>query len=155
MFVVNRPSALTLSAFLAPHVSSSNKVWRWLANRNELALLGNFSVGDQQNVTSTRNLNNDTKAATRPLFIGRGTVRGPSIYQFDARYTRTFFTWERLKPKFIAEFNNLFNRENITALNTAVAVDALGNATPGASFLQPSSTVLEKRIVQFGVRVDW
>ncbi|MGA2269688.1 MAG: carboxypeptidase regulatory-like domain-containing protein [Bryobacteraceae bacterium] len=153
--VVNRPSALTLSAFLAPHTTSGNKAWNWLANNNELALLGNFSAGDQQNVTSTRNLNNDTKAATRPLFIGRDTVRTPGIYQFDARYTRTFFTWERLKPKFIAEFNNVFNRENITSLNTAVAVDANGLAQPSASFLQPSSTVLEKRIVQFGVRVDW
>ena len=52
----------------------------------------------------------------RPLFIGRDTVRGPNIYQFDLRYTRTFFTlWEHLKPKFIAEVNNLFNRDNITA----------------------------------------
>jgi hypothetical protein len=40
-------------------------------------------------------------------------------------------------------------------LNTAVAVDANGLAQPGASFLQPLSTVLEKRIVQFGIRVDW
>jgi len=53
------------------------------------------------------------------------------------------------------EVNNLANRENITALNTAVAVDSNGLATPGASFMQPSSTVLEKRIVQFGIRVDW
>ena len=60
-----------------------------------------------------------------------------------------------IKPKFIAEVNNLFNRENITALNTAVGVDANGLAQPGASFMQPSSTVLEKRIVQFGIRVDW
>ena len=153
---VNRPSALTLTAFLAPHTSSSNKAWSWLANHNELALLGNFSAGDEQNVTSTKNLNNDTKAATRPLFIGRDTVRGPDIYQFDVRYTRSFFViCECIKPKFIAEVNNLFNRENITALNTAVAVDSLGNAQPSASFLQPSSTVLEKRIVQFGIRVDW
>jgi hypothetical protein len=154
--LVNRPSALTLSAFLAPHVSSTNKAWKWLANNNELALLGNLSAGDQQNVTSTKNLNNDTKAATRPLFIGRDTVRGPSIYQFDARYTRSFAViCECIKPKFIAEVNNMFNRENITSLNTAVAVDANGLAQPGASYLQPLSTVLEKRIVQFGIRVDW
>jgi len=57
--------------------------------------------------------------------------------------------------QFIVEVNNLANRENITALNTAVAVDSNGLATPGASYLQPSSTVLEKRIVQFGIRVDW
>jgi hypothetical protein len=154
--LVNRPSALTLSAVISPKVSSSNRICNWLANNNDLALLGNFSSGDQQNITSTRNLNNDTKAATRPLFIGRDTARTPSIYQFDLRYTRTFFTlWERVKPKFIAEVNNLFNRENITSLNTAVAVDSLGVMQPTSSFLQPSGTVLEKRIVQFGVRLDW
>jgi len=155
--IVNRPSALTLSAFLSPHSGSANRVWNWLANNNDLALLGNFSSGDQQNITSSRSpLNGDSKAATRPLFIGRDTVRTPNIYQFDVRYTRTFFTlWDRVKPKFIAEVNNLFNRENITSLTTAVAVDANGLATPGSNFLQPSSTVLEKRIVQFGVRVDW
>ena len=137
-------------------MTAGNKTWNWLANNNELALLGNFSSGDQQNITSNRVLNGDTKAANRPLFIGRDTARTPSIYQFDARYTRTFFTlWERVKPKFIAEVSNVFNRENITSINTAVAVDSIGIMTPAANFLQPSSTVLEKRIVQFGVRVDW
>jgi hypothetical protein len=156
--IVNRPSALTLSAVLSPKSSSSNRAWHWLANNNDLALLGNFSSGDQQNITSTRNLTNDAKAATRPLFIGRNTVRTPNVYQFDARYTRTFLTlWERVKPKFIAEVNNVFNKQNIIALNTAVAVDSLGVMQPALTnnFLQPATGVLEKRIVQFGVRVDW
>jgi hypothetical protein len=153
--IVNRPQAFTMSWYIHPTTSEGGRIWRWLANNNELALLGNFSSGDQQNITSNRNLNNDAKAATRPLFIGRDTVRGPNIYQVDARYTRTFLTlWERVKPKFVAEFNNVFNHENITALNTAVPVDSLGLAQLPAKFL-PSSTVLEKRIVQFGVRLDW
>jgi len=29
-------------------------VWKWLANNNELALLGNLAWGDEQNVTSAR-----------------------------------------------------------------------------------------------------
>jgi len=154
--LVNRPSAFTVSAFIAPQKKLQNKAWNWLANNNQLAILGNLSSGDQQNITSTRNLNNDTKAATRPLYIGRDTVRGPNIYQVDLRYTRTLFNlWEHVKPKFIAEINNVFNKENITALTTAVAVDAAGNATPASNFLQPTATVLEKRIVQFGVRVDF
>jgi hypothetical protein len=153
--IVNRPNALTLSAFLAPRTSRGSGFWNWLANNNELAMLGNFSSGDQQNITANRNLNNDTKATTRPLFVGRDTVRGPSIYQFDARYTRTFLTIkERFRPKFIAEFNNVFNRENITSLNTTATVDANGLITTPPS-LAPLSTVLEKRIVQFGVRLDW
>ncbi len=152
--IVNRPQALTMSWYFAPTAKFDNRILTWLASHNELALLGNLSSGDQQNITANKNLNNDTKVPTRPLFIGRNTARTPNIYQIDARYTRTFFTWERLKPKFIAEFNNVFNRENITALNTVVPVDSLGLAQLPASFA-PSSTVLEKRIVQFGLRLDW
>jgi Carboxypeptidase regulatory-like domain/TonB dependent receptor len=153
--LVNRPSAFTLSSVIAPRVASQNRTWNWLLNNNELAILANCSSGDQQNITANRNLTNDAKVTTRPLYVGRDTFRGPAIYQFDARYTRTFLTIkERFKPKFIAEFNNVFNRENITSLNTTATVDALGNIT-GAPSLAPSSTVLEKRIVQFGVRLDW
>jgi hypothetical protein len=153
--LVNRPSAFTLSSVMAPRVSLQNRAWNWLINNNELAILANCSAGDQQNITANRNLNNDAKAATRPLYVGRDTARGPAIYQFDARFTRTFLTIkERFRPKFIAEFNNVFNRENITSLNATATVDAAGNIT-GAPTLAPSSTVLEKRIVQFGVRLDW
>lgn len=153
--LVNRPSAFTMSSVIAPRPKLQNRTWNWLANNNELAILANCSSGDEQNVTANRTLNNDAKAATRPLYVGRDTVRGPAIYQFDARFTRTFLTIkERFKPKFIAEFNNVFNRENITSINTTATVDANGNITTPPSLL-PTSTVLEKRIVQFGVRLDW
>jgi hypothetical protein len=48
----------------------------------------------------------------------------------------------------------VFNRKNITPLNATATVDANGNITTPPTLL-PTSTVLEKRIVQFGVRVDW
>jgi hypothetical protein len=155
--IVNRPQALTVSAVISPTFRVDGRVWKWLANGNELTLLGNFSSGDQQNVTANRNLNGDARVTTvtRPLFIGRDTARTPNIYQLDARYTRTMWTIkERLRAKFVAEANNLFNHENITSLNAVATVDANGAiATP--PLLTPSSTVLEKRIVQFGVKVDW
>ena len=153
---VNRPSAFTLSSVIAPKSKSGGGVWNWLANNNQLAILAVLSSGDQQNMIANRLLNGDAKVSgvNRPLFIGRNTVRGPNIYQVDARYTRTFFTWEHLQPKFIAEANNIFNHPNITALNTTVPVDALGVAQLPTRF-NPLSTVLEGRILQLGVRVDW
>ncbi len=37
------------------------------------------------------------------------------MYQFDIRYTRSFFKlWEQLQPKFFIEANNIFNHPNIT-----------------------------------------
>jgi len=156
--LANRPQALTVSAILAPQVALENKVWKFLANNNQLALLANVSSGDEQNLVGNKVLNGDAKTSgvTRPLYIGRNVVRGPNVYQFDGRYTRTFFTIkDRIKPKFIAESNNIFNHKNVNALNVTVPVDANGVPTIPSTF-QPSQTgILEGRILQFGVRVDW
>jgi hypothetical protein len=101
-------------------------------------------------------LNGDsTTSNQRPLFIGRDAVRGPNIYQFDARYTRVLFTiHEHIQPKLLAEANNVFNHRNITALNVGVPTTSLGVPTIPSVF--PSlSTVLEGRIIQLGIRLDW
>ncbi len=88
---------------------------------------------------------------TRPLYIGRNTVRTPNVYQFDVRYTRTFFKlWERFQPKFFIEANNIFNHPNITTINTTATVTAAtGALSPNPTFA-PVSTLLEGRIVQLG-----
>jgi hypothetical protein len=155
--LVNRPSAFNASVVLAPSFRMSNGVLKHLANGNQLALLSNISSGDQQNITSGFSpLNGDSSTASqRPLFIGRDTVRGPRVVQIDARYTRTLFTiHERIRPKILAEANNVFNHKNITSLNTSVPTTAAGVPTLPA-FYPPTSTVLEARIIQLGIRVDW
>lgn len=156
--LANRPQALTVSAILAPQVALENRVWKFLANNNELALLANVSSGDEQNLVANKVLNNDPKTSgvTRPLYIARNIVRGPNVYQFDGRYTRTFFTIrDRIKPKFIAESNNIFNHKNVNSLGVTVPVDANGLATIPSTFQPVQTGILEGRILQFGVRVDW
>jgi hypothetical protein len=59
-----------------------------------------------------------------------------------------------VKPKFLAEANNVFNHPNITALNATATVNSAGVVTKPAT-LAPLSTTLEGRIIQLGVRVDW
>ena len=155
---INRPHAFTMSSDFAPAFQGiGNGFLRRLANGNELAVLAVLSSGDAQNIVANRVLNGDTitSSVTRPLFVGRYTARGPNVYQIDARYTRTLFTlWERVRPKFIAEANNVFNHPNITALNTTAQVNTIGFITTPASLL-PVSTTLEGRIIQLGVRCDW
>lgn len=152
---VNRPQALTASVFAQPTFKISNGVLNRLANDNQLTFLANVSSGDQVNFTSARNLNNDTLATSRPLYFGRNLGRGANVYQFDSRYTRTLFTWkEHLQPKFFAEINNIFNHKNITGYNGTLAVDSLGVASIPTK-LTPTSTVLESRIIQLGIRLDW
>jgi hypothetical protein len=156
--IINRPQAFTMSSVIAPTFQIGNGFLRRLANDNQLTALVTLSSGDQQNILANQVLNGDTSPSsnvTRPLYVGRYTVRGPSIYQLDLRYTRTLFTlWERVKPKFWAEATNVFNHPNIVVLNTTATVNSAGVITKPAS-LAPVSTTLDGRIIQLGVRLDF
>src|SRR5207248_4683135 len=154
---VNRPQALTISTVLEPQISVENSVLKRLLNDNMFAFLANLSSGDPQNITANTTLNGDstTSSVTRPAFVGRNSLRGPSIYQVDLRYTRTFAAlWERVRPQFFLEANNLFNHQNVTSLFTT-----LNAYNPGlvpsqpANYLQPIRRVLENRLVQLGLAV--
>jgi len=88
-------------------------------------------------------------------------VTTPPIYQYDARYTRSLGTyWERVTPKLIIEGNNILNRSNVTTIltNATVATTAttvpIGTITTPPSFAK-SSTLLEARILQFGLKIDF
>ncbi len=162
---VNRPHALTISSVLEPQVNVENNVLKRILNDNQFAFLFNISSGDQQNVVANRVLNVDTttSSVTRPLFVGRNIARGPKVVQIDMRYTRTLFTlWERIRPQFLFEANNILNHPNITSLNTVVRVNLAGQPTDVNGKLIPlptsfpaQSTVLEGRIIQFGLAVRW
>jgi hypothetical protein len=54
----------------------------------------------------------------RPGVLGRNTLEGPGFASFDLRIARQFRFNERVSAEFSADFFNLFNRVNITDLNT-------------------------------------
>ena len=153
-----------------------NSVANRLLNDNEFGLLTNIASGDEQNVTANFDLNGDplVTSITRPLFIGRNIVRGPKIVQFDLRYTRTLFTLkERIRAQFLTEATNIFNHPNVTSLNTVVHVLTTGCPSAANGFtldptqcgqlasgslpgsFPPTSTVLQGRILDFGLGVRW
>jgi hypothetical protein len=166
---INRPHSFTASTVWSPRVKTDNTFVRRLANDNELAMLTNISSGDQQNITANFNLNGDplVTSITRPLNIGRNTVRGPKIVQFDLRYTRTLFTLkEHIRVQFLTETTNIFNHPNITSLNEVASIDKSGSPTTNANygamlaaqpstFGRPTATVLQGRILDFGLGVRW
>jgi Carboxypeptidase regulatory-like domain len=154
--IINRPNAFTMSAVINPHYKLDNRVMNYLANGNQLTLLAYMSSGDQESITTSTVLNNDPIGAPqRPLGIGRDTVTTPAVYQIDTRLTRTLYSYrERLNAKFIFEALNIFNTRNITATNTTAATTALGVITANPTFA-PVSSVLEGRLLQIGIRVDW
>ncbi|MGA2113571.1 MAG: carboxypeptidase regulatory-like domain-containing protein [Bryobacteraceae bacterium] len=155
--VVNRPNAFTMSMVLMPSFKLTNRALNGIANGNQLTLLANLSNGDQLNETTSTLLNGDNAASgvQRPLFIGRDGIRGPNIHQIDVRYTRTVYSWrERLKVKLLVEANNVFNIKNVTSISTTAATNSLGVVTTPPS-LVPTSTILEGRLIQLGIRADW
>jgi hypothetical protein len=173
---INRPQSFTASAVWSPRLKVENSLANRLLNDNELAMLTNIASGDEQNVTANANLNGDSlvTSITRSLGIGRNTLRGPNIYQFDLRYTRTLFTLkERFRAQFLTEATNVFNHPNVTSLKTGgVLVDTTGCPKTAngftldpthcgqvtgfpAGFGTPSATVLQGRILNFGLGVRW
>ena len=155
--IINRPNAFTMSTVLMPTFKLSNTWANRLANGNQLTLLANLSSGDQFNETTSTILNGDPVGSgiQRPLFVGRDTLRGPNIYQIDMRYTRTLFgIRDRFHVKVLAEANNVFNIKNITSINTTATTTSTGIITVPPT-LAPTSTVLEGRLLQLGIRADW
>ena len=159
---INRPNALSLSAVYTPVFHNiGNRILRTLANDNQLTTLLVATSGDQQNITANQVLNGDSLAgsgaanATRPVFVGRNIARTPNVYQLDLRYTRSFFKlWEKFRPSFVAEANNVLNHPNITTINTNATVNTAGVITANPTYA-PVSTLLEGRIIQLGVRANW
>ena len=158
---INRPNAFTVSAIYQPETHFGNKYLNGALHGNERALLGNATSGDEQSITTSTKLNGDALATSRPLFVGRNTVRTPNIYQFDARFTRTLGTYfERVQPKLLVEANNFLNHSNFTTINTNATVNTnaaaglIGAVTTAPTFL-PTSTLLEARILQFGLKIDF
>jgi hypothetical protein len=152
---INRPNAFTISLVYEPNTHLENHVLNSIVKGNTFALLGNMSSGDEQSITVSSKLNGDGIATSRPLYVGRNTVRTPAIYQYDMRYTRTLATlFHKVQPKLIIDANNLLNRSNVTSINTTAGIDSTGAITT-APTLKPTSTLLEARILQFGMKFDF
>lgn len=165
--IVNHPHAFNMTAVIEPTFSLSNHVANEFVNHNMLALLTNVMSGDQTSVLTNLQINGDTSSAavTRPIGVGRNTVRSPNVYQVDGRFTRTFpKLFDRVSTSVFVEANNLFNHTNVTSLATTQVVNALNtngtpNTTPGFITGTPTAaapvvirgSVLEARIVQWGV----
>jgi hypothetical protein len=158
-----------MTAVIEPTFSLSNRVANAVANKNMLALLANIMSGDQASILTGSSINGDSSVAavTRPVGVGRDSVRSPNVYQIDGRYTRTLPTlFDHLSTSVFLEASNIFNHTNVTGIATTQAVfqlvSGVPSTTPGAVTGTPNgapvvtrSSVLEARIVQWGVAARW
>lgn len=75
--------------------------------------------GRRFNVFAGSDANGDgNPLSDRPGKLGRNTLEGPGFASFDLRIAREVHFNERVSAEFSADFFNLFNRTNVTDLNT-------------------------------------
>ncbi len=129
-------------------------IFKPLLNGFRLSVQFIAQSGDIFNVASNRVLNGDSSTPAtfqRPLYIGRNTVRGPAVYEVNARFSREFHIVERFRLEAFAESTNVLNHDNISGVNTTAQVDATGAITVPASLAY--TTALDQRLIQFGFRL--
>ena len=151
--LTDRRHALMAYGVLEPHFRLAPGLAARLANHNRISFVLTASSGDALNLGSNRVLNGDASIPAtlqRPLFVGRNTLRAPALAQINIRYARILPVWERLAAELIVECSNLFNRSNITGLDTIASVDQSGRIVAPAP-LTPTAA-LESRTLQIGVR---
>jgi hypothetical protein len=154
--LTDKRHVFNMTAVLMPEFHPTGKTANYLANHNRLSVAVVAATGDVFNMGSNRNLNNDNAtgaAFQRPLFIGRNTVRGPSQFEMNARYSRLFPVKERASFEFIAEGTNITNRLNVIGLNSTATVDTAGNITAAPSLAPTGSR--DQRLLQLGLRFNW
>lgn len=128
----------------------------YLLNNNRLSILATVQSGEVVNIGSNMRLNGDPTAPDalqRPAFIGRNTLRVPRTAEINARYSRVFPLRERMNFEFLAEGTNLFNRTNVTGMNSTAIVDARGNILTYPTLAW--ATALDQRLLQLGFKLNF
>jgi hypothetical protein len=125
-------------------------------------VLGNFKFstlftaqsGRRFNVFAGSDANLDgNPLSDRPGSLGRNTLEGPGYASFDQRVAREVFLNERVSLEFSVDFFNLFNRTNITDLNTVYgALTLSAPPNPILGFGTPRDAA-NKFQTQYGVKL--
>jgi len=86
--------------------------------------------------------------------LGRNTLRGPGMQDYDASLFRNWHLFhERSTLQFRVEAFNLFNKPNFQAPKTKI-FDGNGSAIASAAIL-PSPTATSERELQFALKLNW
>jgi hypothetical protein len=86
--------------------------------------------------------------------LGRNTLRGPGLQEFDASLFKNWpISHERMRLQFRVEAFNVFNTANFQAPKVKI-FDGNGNVIPNASQLTAPTQTSERQI-QFALKLGW
>lgn len=66
--------------------------------------------------------------------LGKGTLRGPGLFNWDMGMSKNFAFTERCRLQFRAEFFNVFNRPQLNDPNTSRNSSTFGTITSASNF---------------------
>ena len=125
-------------------------------------VLSNFKIsslltaqsGRRFNIFAGMDLNMDgNPLSDRPGSLGRNTLEGPGFASFDLRVAREFRLNERVTAEFSGDFFNLFNRVNITDLNTVYGAATLSAQSPAVLGFRTPRDVSNPFQFQYGLKL--
>ena len=140
----------------SPSVHAGNQILNAIANHNQVAALLQFNSGLPLNEPANQDLNGDGVNSDRPLDVTRNPLYLPVRKNVDLRYTRWIPIRGSSRAEVIAELKNVFNTEQMSAINTTTVVDAAGNPagtipSDPYDFVNPSG--FEQRKFQLGFKI--
>lgn len=103
---------------------------------------------------------NQSGGANRFPLLGRNTYRQPKIVNFDLRVSRRFNLGEARNIEVLAEGFNIFNRTQVTGVNSTLYTQNFGTNTftynaPFGSTNEAGATLFRERQVQLAVRFEF
>lgn len=149
----NQTHTFVFSGVVAPRVEGDG-LGRALLNNNQLGFVVQANSGLPFNIRSNQDLNRDTLSNDRPLGIERNTGRLGRVFNVDARYSR-FIPFGRVRAELFGEAKNLFNTENVAAVNRVVATDVAGNPLAALPSPFPPTGGYQQRQFQIGAKVSF
>jgi hypothetical protein len=150
----NQTHTFVLSAVIAPRVQGEG-LGAAILNNNQLGFILQANSGLPFNIRSNQDLNKDGVQNDRPIGIERNTGELGRVVNVDARYSRFVSFGQRVRAELFAEAKNLFNNENVAAVNRVVAVDALGNPLAPIPSTFPPTGGYQQRQFQLGLKMTF
>jgi hypothetical protein len=154
----NQTHTFALSTVIVPQLADTTPgaaIW----NNNQLGIILQANSGLPYNLRSNLDLNVDGVLNDRPNGLDRNAGRLGRVFNVDLRYSRFIPVRAGQRAELFFEAKNLFNTENISAVNRVVRTDALGNATDpiilkGSDFATGQSGY-DQRLIQLGFKYSF
>jgi hypothetical protein len=155
----NQTHTFALSTVLAPQVASTHSA-AWLLNNNQLGVIVQANSGLPFNLRSQLDLNADGQANDRPNGVDRNAGGLGRVFYLDLRYSRFIPVHAAQRAELFFEAKNLFNTQNIAAVNRVVQTDALGNPLAalsfnGADYPTAGKSGYDQRLIQLGFKYSF